>query len=91
MKVKIIYSLLLTFLFTSVSFACEVCEGQQPKILKGTVHGPGPESWVDYSISIGATIVVLFTLILSIKYLVKPGERNPDHIKNIVLEENWEI
>ncbi|MDD3459085.1 MAG: hypothetical protein PHO74_06375 [Weeksellaceae bacterium] len=90
MKTKIIVSLLFVFAFVSQTFACEVCEGQQPKILKGSVHGPGPESSVDFIITISAVIIVLFTLILSIKYLVKPGEKNPDHIKNIVLEQNLE-
>lgn len=89
MKAKIIASLFFLLAFVSGAYACEVCEGQQPKILKGSVHGPGPESWIDYSISIGAAIIVLVTLVLSIKYLVKPGEKNPDHIKNIVLEKNW--
>lgn len=88
MKTKIIISLLFLFVFTTGAFACEVCEAQQPKILKGAIHGPGPESMVDYIISITAAIIVLITLVLSIKYLVKPGEKNPDHIKNIVLEQN---
>lgn len=89
MKTKIISSLLLLVLTFSNALACEVCEAEQPKILRGAVHGPGPESWVDYTISISAAIIVLITLVLSIKYLVKPGEKNPDHIKNIVLEQNW--
>ena len=91
MKTKIISSLLFMLIFASGAFACEVCEAQQPKILKGAVHGPGPESGVDYIISVIAVVIVLFTLILSVKYLVKPGEKNPDHIKNIVLEQNLEL
>lgn len=90
MKTKILSSLLFMLFFASGAYACEVCEAQQPKILRGAVHGPGPESWADYTISISAAIIVLFTLILSIKYLVKPGEKNPDHIKNIILEQHWE-
>lgn len=90
MKSKIISSLLLMILMVSPIFACEVCEAEQPKILQGVVHGPGPESGVDYIITIIAAVIVLFTLVLSIKYLVRPGEKNPDHIKNIILEQNWE-
>ncbi len=36
-----------------------------------------------------AILIVLFTLIMSIKYLFKPGEKNPDHIKNIVKDEGF--
>lgn len=33
--------------------------------------------------------VVVFTLILTIKFLVDPKEDNPDHIKNIVKDEGF--
>lgn len=90
MKAKIISSLFMVMLMLSPVFGCEVCEAEQPKILRGAVHGPGPESGTDYIITIVAVIIVLITLVLSIKFLVKPGEKNPDHIKNIILEQNWE-
>lgn len=36
-----------------------------------------------------AIITVLITFILSAKYLFKPEEHNPDHIKNIIKDEGF--
>lgn len=70
------------------SFACELCEKNQPKLLKGITHGAGPTGTMDYIIIGIASVIVFVALFLSIKYLVKPREGNADHIKNIVLDEN---
>jgi hypothetical protein len=87
MKKSLIF--FLTIFFTGLkSFACEVCENNQPKPLKGITHGIGPTGTIDYIIIGIASVIVLVALFLSIKYLVKPREGNPDHIKNIVLDEN---
>ena len=67
-----------------LSMACDVCEKQQPKITAGLTHGAGPESnWDWVSISIIA-VFTLLTLFLSIKYLMKPGEKNKNHIKRSI-------
>ncbi len=84
---KIVLPLLALLLFAihSASTACEVCERNQPKVLRGIVHGSGPDSNYDY-ISIGITILIgVFTLFYSVKWLMKPGERNADHIKYSIL------
>ena len=82
-------ALLIIFLFAGIkSFACEVCEKNQPKVLQGITHGPGPSGNIDYIITIIAVVTVGLALFLAIKYLVKPKEGEPDHIKNIVLNEN---
>jgi len=66
-------------------YACDVCEKQQPEILRGITHGPGPQSNWDYLIvSVGAAIVVA-TFFFSIKWLLSPGEKRENHIKRIVL------
>jgi hypothetical protein len=81
---KIILSL---FLLTShiSTYACEVCERNQAKLLRGIVHGAGPDSNWDY-VSIGiTTIIAVFTLIFSIKFLIKPNENNVNHIKYSIL------
>jgi hypothetical protein len=75
----------ITFLslivFQIAAFACPVCERNQPKVLKGIVHGAGPDSNWDY-VSIAITMAIaLFALIFSIKWLWKPNENNKDHIK----------
>ena len=76
---------LLAVLFTLPMWACEVCEKQQPKMLKGISHGTGPQSGWDMPIIYVSGIIVLFTLIYSVKYLVKPNENAKDHIKRSIL------
>ncbi len=83
---KFIISALLLFAIQLVAIACPVCERNQPKVLRGIVHGAGPESNWDYvSVAITA-IIACFTLFYSIKWLVKPGEKNSNHIKYSILK-----
>lgn len=66
--------------------ACETCQTRQPEITKNLTHGAGPESDWDWFI---VGIVMLITLVAfyyTVKYLVKPGERNKDHIKHSFLQ-----
>ncbi|MBX2923134.1 MAG: hypothetical protein KF746_13125 [Chitinophagaceae bacterium] len=81
-KIKLL--LLLTVFFVP-AIACPVCERQQPDMLKGVVHGTGPESQWDYVIVWAMVAVVLLTLFFSVKWLVKPGEKSDTHIKRIIL------
>lgn len=46
------------------SKACPACEAQQPKILRGIVHGAGPTSNWDYVAGIVTLIIVLVVLFL---------------------------
>ncbi|MCB0409957.1 MAG: hypothetical protein KDD29_07030 [Flavobacteriales bacterium] len=80
--------ILLTILQVGSAIACEVCQNNQPEILKGVTHGTGPESRFDNIIIAVAIIIVLFTLYYSLKYLIKPNENNPKHIKNLILSTN---
>jgi len=68
-----------------MALACPVCEKNQPAVLKGISHGTGPESNWDYAIVIGMVIITLLTLIYTIKYVVKPGEKEDSHIKRTVI------
>ncbi|WP_226391132.1 hypothetical protein [Penaeicola halotolerans] len=79
-------TLLVLLITTSRLLACEVCESKQPEVLKGITHGTGPQGDIDYIIIWSAVIIVTFTLIMSVKYLIKPKEHQQDHIKHIVLE-----
>lgn len=81
-------SLLLFLFFTSViqAFPCDVCQRNQPKLLQDISHGTGPQAESEYFILAGAVLVVLFTLIYSLKFLLKPGEKSPQHIKNTILK-----
>lgn len=76
--IYILYGILLTFPATG--------EENPQETVKNTSHGGAPESQWDVLIMGGAAIIVIVTLVLSIKYLWKPGENSPDHIKNIVID-----
>lgn len=65
--------------------ACPVCDKQQPKITQGLTHGAGPQSNWDWVIITIIIFITILTLAFSIKYLIKPGEKNCDHIKRSVL------
>jgi hypothetical protein len=81
--------LIITTLFMiphAWSWACTVCEKQQPKLLRGITHGAGPESNWDYVIIFATVAVVLGTLILSVRHLWKPNENEMSHIKNSILK-----
>jgi uncharacterized membrane protein YjfL (UPF0719 family) len=82
---KKISLLILLIVFQITAMACPVCEKQQPKLLKGISHGSGPQDTLDYLIVWATVIIVAITLIYTIKYLAKPGEKNSNHIKNTVI------
>lgn len=65
--------------------ACPVCEKQQPKLLRGITHGSGPQSNWDWVIVITMMVVTVYTLIWSAKYLLRPDERQSNHIKQSIL------
>lgn len=78
--------ILLALVFTAIStFACPVCEKQQPAVLKGISHGTGPQSNWDMVIIWATVVIVALTLYFSIKLLVRPGEKSKDHIKRFIL------
>jgi hypothetical protein len=67
--------------------ACPACEAAQPKLLKGVVHGRGPENGWDYLILCTALVVFLLSLFYSVKFLVRPRENSAGHIKYFILNE----
>ena len=69
------------------ALACDACKKQQPKFLQGITHGRGPDSQWDYLIVTVMVIITLYVLIATIKHLVKPSERNDDHIKRMILND----
>ncbi len=88
---KTLISFLLFFLSALPAVACEVCQRNQPKLLQNISHGTGPQAESDYYIIGISVIIVLLTLIYSLKYLLKPGEQNPGHIKNLILNQHPEL
>ena len=67
------------------TWACEACQKQQPKVLRGITHGTGPQGEFDMPIIWTSAVIVLITLALAVKFLVKPNEQNADHIKRSIL------
>ena len=78
-------SAFIFLLGTTFAFACDACKLQQPKITQSFTHGTGPESQWDWLIIGIIALITVYTLIFSLKYLVKPGEKNRNHIKNSIL------
>jgi hypothetical protein len=82
----IILAIFILFLNPNTALTCDVCAENQPAGLENITHGEGPTAIWDYIISWGAVIIVGFTLVYSLKYLIKPKENSKSHIKNIVID-----
>ena len=82
---KKIICMLIFCLSTVLALACPVCERNKPKVLQGITHGTGPSSNWDYVIVIVVALIAILTLFYSIKWLLKPDENNPDHIKYLFI------
>lgn len=87
MKNNLKYILILIgfFCINGTLWACPTCEKSQPKITQGLTHGGGPASNWDWVIIAVISVITLLTLIFSIKFLIKPGEKNTDHIKQFII------
>ena len=85
-KMKLISLTFLMLLVTEVMYACPVCERNQPKVFKGVIHGVGPDRW-DYVIMWMTISITLATLYYSIKWLIRPGETEGNHIKYSILND----
>lgn len=81
-KISLVF--ILTILQVAV-YACPVCERQQPKPLRGIIHGAGPQSNWDYVIVAVIATISVATLFFSVKWLIRPNEKNNDHIKYSIL------
>ena len=81
-------SLVLTLfiLLYQLANACPVCDKKQPAITQGLTHGGGPQSNWDWVIIGVITAITLLTFIYSLKYLIKPGEKESNHIKHSILD-----
>ncbi len=43
----------------------------------------------DYVVVVLAVIVVIVTTVLTVRWLIWPGEDAPDHIKRLILDDEW--
>ncbi len=86
MKYISAFALTLVFLFAhGVAIACDVCQKQQPKLLRGMAHGAGPESEWDYVVVAGIALIALVSAVYAVKYIIRPGETSSHHIKRSIL------
>ena len=83
---KHIFSFLF-LLIIDLIYACDACKLAQPKITRNFTHGVGPSGNVDWIIVGVVSLIILYTLIFSIKYLAKPGEKKANHIKYSILQD----
>jgi len=81
---KLLFFIALTGSHLLIS-ACPACEKQQPKILRGITHGAGPTGNWDYVIVAVAVIITVATLFYAVKWMIRPGETELNHIKRTVL------
>lgn len=84
---KKIFSFLMVMLAGISVYACPACEKAQPRLLQGISHGAGPEGKWDLFIVSFFAVIVVFTLYFSIKWLIRPGEKNNNHIKYFILNQ----
>lgn len=89
MKIRFFITACFILLGHQLALACDVCKKQQPAGFENITHGAGPSGTIDYVIIFTATAVVLFTVYLTFKYLFRPCENSPEHIKNIVRNEGF--
>jgi len=87
MKRIILFIVLMFSVGIERLMACDVCKKNQPSGFENITHGAGPSGTIDYIIIGTSTVIVIATLYLSFKYLIKPKENNPNHIKNIVISD----
>ncbi len=84
-KIKYLFTLTGLLFLNGTIWACPACEKNQPKITQGLTHGTGPQSNWDWVIIAVITAITILTLIYSVKFLIKPGEKNANHIKQSIL------
>ena len=78
-------AVLFFLLATNFAFACDACKLQQPAVTRDFTHGVGPRGEFDWIIVAVIAVLTVFTFVYSLKYLVKPGEKEAAHIKNSIL------
>lgn len=84
MRLKISMIITITLLHQQIQ-ACPACEKAQPKITRGLTHGVGPQDNWDWLIVALITLITVITFVYTIKYIVKPGEKENNHIKKMIL------
>lgn len=83
---KRFFLLLTSILFIpGMAVACEVCNPGQAEFFRELTHGLSPRGIIDWILVAITAIIVMITFIYSLKFLLRPGEKNSDHIKRTIL------
>jgi hypothetical protein len=51
----------------------------------------GPHAAWEYGLVGFSLLVLIWVLYLALRMTFRPGERNPDHIKRTILEDDWNL
>ena len=81
MKNKLIITTSFLLFYTN-SFACELCKKRQPKGFENITHGNGPETMLDYWILYGSIGIVILTMVLFVRYALKPNRNSFQQFEN---------
>lgn len=81
---KIVFLVLSLFMRVESLLAQEMEHGDHHKMAFQK-----PDEWVADTIIWVSVAIVVATLILTLKYLLKPKENDPNHIKNIIIDERF--
>jgi len=79
--------ILSLFLFANYLLACDACKLQQPEVTRNLTHGTGPETNWDWFIVGIVILITVVAFVFSVKYLIKPGEKDTSHIKYSVFSD----
>jgi hypothetical protein len=89
MKTKMMLTgMIAAALLLAASFpvmACDACKKQQPKLLQGITHGPGPDSNWDYLIVSIMVVITVYSLYAMIRYMAKSRDKVYQNIKTSIL------
>ncbi|MFP3834590.1 hypothetical protein SAMN05421594_2683 [Chryseobacterium oleae] len=77
----------ILILWTSYAMGCDACQLRQPEVTKDLTHGTGPESDWDWFIVGIVILITVLAFIFSVKYLIKPDEKDLRHIKYSVFSD----
>jgi len=84
---KTLFTLFFILVPTIKGLACDLCKEKQPEMLKDIAHGAGPEGTIDIIIMWSAIVLVGGTLVLSLKLLIFPREKNLNHVKYLPFDD----
>lgn len=67
--------------------ACEACKAQQPRLVRGLVHGAAPQGVADYLVVALALAGLVGVAVLAVRCLARPAEQQTRHIKRTILHD----